>query len=355
MTLGERIKLGRKSSGLSLRALAEEVGVSAQAISKYERDQDVPSSGVLLRLAQALDVRVEFFFRQRPVSISAPDYRKRVALPRKQEEAVKARVQEWLERYLEAESFFDLEPMPQFDLPENMKRQVASVAEVEDVAVGLRQAWGLGLAPIENMIELLEDHGIKVGLVDAHDEFDGCIMWANETIPVIVVKRDLPGDRQRFNLAHELGHLVLDPVSGVDIEKAAYRFAGAFLVPAQKVYFELGERRQSLDLLELHSLKHKYGLSMQGWTYRAKDLGILSSNAATHLLRQFRQNGRHRKEPGDQLPSEEPERMTRLILRALAEDLISESRAADLLGRPLTRLGREEVKHDAGLAVGVCS
>ncbi len=63
MTLGERIKLGRKSSGLSLRALAEEVGVSAQAISKYERDQDVPSSGVLLRLARALGVRVEFFFR----------------------------------------------------------------------------------------------------------------------------------------------------------------------------------------------------------------------------------------------------------------------------------------------------
>ena len=355
MTVGERIKLGRKSSGLSLRALAEEVGVSAQAISKYERDQDVPSSGVLLRLARALGVRVEFFFRQRPVAISSPVYRKRTALPRKQEEAVKARVQDWLERYLEAESFISLEPIPQFDLPENMKRQVTSLAEVEEVALELRRAWGLGLAPIENMFELLEDHGIKVGLVDAHDKFDGCIMWANETIPVIVVKRDLPGDRQRFNLAHELGHLVLDPASSVDIEKAAYRFAGAFLVPAQQVYFELGQRRQSLDLLELHSLKHKYGLSMQGWIYRAQDLMILSTNAATRLFQRFRQHGVHRQEPGDQLPPEEPKRMTRLILRALAEDLISESRAAELLGRPLTRLGREEVKHDAGLAVGVCS
>ena len=355
MTVGERIKLGRKSSGLSLRALAEEVGVSAQAISKYERDQDVPSSGVLLRLARALGVRVEFFFRQRPVAISSPVYRKRTALPRKQEEAVKARVQDWLERYLEAESFISLEPIPQFDLPENMKRQVTSLAEVEEVALELRRAWGLGLAPIENMFELLEDHGIKVGLVDAHDKFDGCIMWANETIPVIVVKRDLPGDRQRFNLAHELGHLVLDPASSVDIEKAAYRFAGAFLVPAQQVYFELGQRRQSLDLLELHSLKHKYGLSMQGWIYRAQDLRILSTNAATRLFQRFRQHGVHRQEPGDQLPPEEPKRMTRLILRALAEDLISESRAAELLGRPLTRLGREEVKHDAGLAVGVCS
>ena len=58
MTIGGRIKQARKASNLSLRKLADKIGVSAMAISKYERDQDVPSSGVLLRLSQALKVKV---------------------------------------------------------------------------------------------------------------------------------------------------------------------------------------------------------------------------------------------------------------------------------------------------------
>lgn len=349
MTLGERIKIARNASGLSLRALAEEVGVSAMAISKYERDLDVPSSDVLLRLAQALGVKVEFFFRQQEVQLSEPVYRKRTTLPRKQERVVLAQVQEWLERYLETESFFDLEGMPKFSLPDEAERRVASLEGVEDVAIALREEWGLGLDPIESMVELLEDHGIKVGLVDGHDKFDACTIWANQAIPVIVVKRDdIPGDRQRFSLAHELGHLVLEPDREVDEEKAAYRFAGAFLVPEPKVRFELGEHRDILNLYELHLLKHKYGLSMQGWIYRAKDLSILSESAARRLFQQFRREGWHREEPGEQLPPEEPKRMQRLVLRALAEDLISQSRGAELLGKPLPQFYREEAGQRGG-------
>ena len=352
MTLGERIKTARNARGLSLRALSEEVGVSAMAISKYERDLDVPGSGVLLRLAQALGVKVEFFFRQQEVQLSEPAYRKRTTLPRKQEQVVLAHVQEWLERYLETESFFDLEGIPRFSLPDEAERQIASLEDVEDVAIALRTAWGLGLDPIESMVELLEDHGNKVGLVDGHDKFDACTTWANQVIPVIVVKRDIPGDRQRFNLAHEPGHMVLEPNRELDEEKAAYRFAGAFLVPEPKVHFELGAHRDILNLYELHLLKHKYGLSMQGWIYRARDLSILSEGAARRLFQQFRREGWHREEPGDQLPPEEPKRMQRLVLRALAEDLISQSRGAELLGKSLPQFYREEAgQHDGFPAV----
>jgi len=192
------------------------------------------------------------------------------------------------------------------------------------------------------MVELLEDHGIKVGLVNGHDEFDACTIWANQTIPVIVIKRDIAGDRQRFNLAHELGHMVLEPNRELDEEKAAYRFAGAFLVPEPKVRFELGAHRDILNLYELHLLKHKYGLSMQGWIYRARDLGVLSESTVRRLFVQFRREGWHRKEPGDQLPPEEPRRMQRLVLRALAEDLTFLSQlvaALRLLRRQLALAG----------------
>ena len=98
------------------------------------------------------------------------------------------------------------------------------------------------------------------------------------------------------------------------------------------------------------ALKRKCGLSMQGWIYRAKDLGITSEGAATRLFRQFRHAGWHEQEPGDQLPSEEPSRMARLVLRALSEDLVSESRAAELLGEPLTQFFKKANIASAGLS-----
>jgi Zn-dependent peptidase ImmA (M78 family) len=87
-------------------------------------------------------------------------------------------------------------------------------------------------------------------------------------------------------------------------------------------------------------LKQKYGLSMQAWIYRAKDLSIISENTARRLFQQFRVNDWHRQEPGKPYPSETPKRMERLIYRALAEDLISRSRAQELMGKPL-QLGWE--------------
>jgi Zn-dependent peptidase ImmA (M78 family)/DNA-binding XRE family transcriptional regulator len=351
MSIGERLKIARHAARLSQRDLAEAAEVSAMAISKYERDLDMPSSGVLIRLARALDVKTEYFLRPVTVTVSAPAYRRRTSLPRKQEQAITAQIQEWLERYLDVESFFG--GPPEFELPPDLDRRVTSLDEVERVAIELREGWDLGLAPIESLVEVLEDHGIKVGLIEGHQDFDSLTFWVDDTIPVIVVKRSVPGDRQRFNLAHELGHLVLEITEGVDEEAAAYRFAGAFLVPEPVARFELGDRRQTLSLHELHLLKHKYGLSMQAWIYRAKNLGVLSEPAATQLFREFRQQGWHREEPGDQIPPEEPERMKRLVLRAMAEDLISKSRVAELLGMPLAQFYREEAEQHEGFPVAV--
>ena len=354
--LGERIKLARKMKGLSLRALAEQAGVSAQAISKYERALDVPGSAVLLRLAEALDVKVEFFFRRSALpSVTLPAYRKCAALKAKQADGVLGQIQEWLERYLEAEQLLaEYENVAPFDLPGGVVRTVTRLEDAEAAAQSLRVAWNIGTAPIESVVELLEDRGIRVGLVDGRARFDACTLWANDFIPVIAVRRDLPGDRQRFSLAHELAHLVLQTAPEVDAERAGHRFAGAFLVPACAARRELGERRHNLGTQELYLLKHKYGLSMQGWIVRARDIGIISDATATALFRSFRQKGWHRREPGEQLPLEVPQRMRRLVLRALAEDLISETRAAELLGQPLTHIIAHEAEQRADLRLALC-
>jgi transcriptional regulator with XRE-family HTH domain len=346
MTIGQRIKQARKANNMSLRSLAEKAEISAMAISKYERDLDIPSSSVLLRLAQALNVSIDFLFRPQTISVQLQSYRKHAKLGIKEQEAIQMRIQEWLERYLEVESFF-LDEIRPVNLP---VYPIHSIEQVEDAAISLRECWNLGLDPIENLTQVLEDQGIKVGLISGFEHFDSCTFMA-DGFPVIVSKAELTGDRLRFNMGHEVGHLILD-VKGVDPEPACHRFVGAFLVPEQVARFELGSRRTTLDMNELYLLKHKYGMSMQAWIYRAKDLGIISENAATRLFHRFRANGWHRKEPGEALASEKPLRMERLIYRALAEDLISRSRAQELLGEPLQLNWLVETFQQDGVAVG---
>ncbi|HEY2738899.1 MAG TPA: XRE family transcriptional regulator [Thermoanaerobaculia bacterium] len=351
MSIGARIQQARKIRGFSLRDVGEQANLSAQAISKYERGLDIPGSASLLRLSRALDLPVEFFVRPQRVLAIEPDYRKRSTLPKKQEEALQARILGWLDRYLEIEEIrFRDSGEPAF--PAGFPKSVETLEAVEQAALALRDAWQLGRDPIESLTELLEDKGIRVGLVEAEQRFDACTFRAEvdgRFLPVIVARQDLPGDRQRFSLAHELGHLMLEPSGKLGAEQAANRFAASFLVPASAARFELGDHRRSLDLYELHLLKHKYGLSMQGWLYRARDLGILDESRAASLFRWFRSEGWHRTEPGDPYPPEKPTRFEKLVMQALAEDLISETRAAEILGKPLRQFLSEVSKEHDGL------
>ena len=364
MTIGERIKQARKIRGMSQRVLAERAGVSAQAISKYERDINAPSSGVLLRLAKALGVGVEFFVRPRGVVAITPDYRRRRALPRKKEAALIAGIADWLERYLEIERI--LRPGEGgllFEDPPGFPRAVSSMEEVERAATDLRRGWDLGSGPIENLVHLLEDRGIKVGVIDlaGGEGFDACTFFAEDDgrAPVVVARSNLTGDRQRFSIAHELGHFMIEPGEGLDAERSASRFAGAFLVPEKAARFELElaegwGRRRDLSDFELLALKQKYGMSMQAWIYRAKDLGIISEEKATALFKRFRALGRHKREPGGEIPQEWPMRFELLVNLALAEEAISKRRAEELLNRPVEAAPTKNAEDDGIRAAAVC-
>lgn len=336
--IGNRLRQARISAGLSLRQLAEKTDnyISAQVIHKYEAGKSNPGSDVLIKLAKALDVKVEYFFRPDSVQVTLgePAYRKRLAASSKNLQAMRAKAKDWVERYLEVESLFPDDRFLKIKLPHDEDRIIEGMDDVEKLAVSLRKLWSLGVDPIENLAEALEDQGVKIVILEGKKEFDGLSCLANEKIPVILIKGGLPGDRQRSNLAHELGHLIMKVSPKINEEKAAYRFSGAFLVPAEMVYQELGKQRNKIDIGELHLLKKKYGMSMQQWIYRAKDLSIISESQASERFRLFRARGWNRIEPGDQVSHEEPGRFKRLLLQAVTERLVSPVRAAEILGKP---------------------
>jgi Zn-dependent peptidase ImmA (M78 family)/DNA-binding XRE family transcriptional regulator len=339
--ISERLKAARLVAGLTQTEVGHLIGVTNVAVSKYERGLVTPDGERLVGLSRALGVPVAQLVRQEAdLRLSVASYRwhplKRQS--RRAAEAVEARAHDWLERYVAIEQLLDEESHTTVD---DLRAAVDFTRDPEDAAERLRGHWQIGSDAIESMVEVLEDNGVKVLVLPKAGPMDTCSYELNEGQPAIVVSRtlpdsggDCPGDRQRFSLAHELGHFVLDDdSSAVGREAVAHRFAAAFLVPAEAARRELGESRSTVTTAEWALLKRKYGFSMQAWIRRSEELGILRTAAAKAGLAAARSAGWEDKEPVD-VAFEEPQRMMRLALRAWAEGVVSESRAAELSGCP---------------------
>ena len=340
--MGARIKQARIAAGFSLRDLAEKTNhfVTAQAIHKYELGMSAPGSDVLIRLSKALGVKIEFFFRplREQISLGEPVYRKKSSLSKKQIDSIQARVRDSLEKYLEVEGYFGEHRFSRFELPPDKERKIRSMNDIERFSRELRRKWALGIDPVQRLTEVLEDRGVKVVTLDAERDFDGLSCWANETIPVIVVRNTQESDRMRLSLAHELGHLLMDLSPSLNPEKAAHRFAGAFLVPEEVVRAELGNSRNRFSSFELLTLREKYGMSVQAWIFRAYDLNIISHSFLVQLIRFLKSKGLYDKELGTKLPREEPARFKRLVVQAVEEKLISPAKGAEMLDISLNEL-----------------
>lgn len=331
--LAERLRRARLANGMSYRKAADLVGVSQTMIKKYE-EGSVPSSDILLNLAKAYHVHVEYFFRTPIQDLRNVKFRKQKNLGKKELASIKHWILDQVERRLEIENLFPNPLVQSFSFPKGLPSLIASMEEIEEIALHLRQEWDLGLAPITSFVDLLEEHGLRVFMVDVnHPGFDGLAGTLSDQIPIIVVGDSWTGDRQRFTLAHELGHLVLAGrlPPRIDEELASNRFAGALLMPKSTMVQEMGKKRSAVEIRELMLLKEEYGISMNALCYRLRDLLIISEPYFNQLKTLFKKNKWHIQEPGAPYPSEKVHVFKHRVLHALSEDIIGESKAAELL------------------------
>lgn len=347
--IGNRLKRAREAAAFSLRELEAAINglVSAQAIGKYERDEMMPSSTVLLALAKALKVRPDYLLATREIELTGIDFRKAPHTGAKEERAVEAAVLDRVERYLELEELLpDLDAA--WDAPNAPEFEIRRIEDAELAANKLREIWKLGVDPIPQMAELMEEKGIKVIAIELAEEVSGSKAFVQRpsepSVPVIVVNGKHNGARQRFTLAHELAHLVLKCVglSDKEEEKAADRFAGAFLMASEMMKRLLGGSRTFISLGELAELQRLFKVSIACLVVRCSQLEILPKAAYGKLwghIRALGLNSPGAKEPND-LPPERPQRMERLCLRAVAEDALSEAKAAELLHMTVRDLNR---------------
>jgi len=320
---------------MTLDGVADQVHVTKQAVSKYENGMSTPSSGVLLRLSQALDVSVDFLIRPTPIQVQAPRFRALAKATAGTRTRLEAYAQDVMERRLELESIVYGEQVPRYAGIRGYA--ISDPCEAEAAAIECRMRMSLGEAPIADMVALLESSHVRTftARLDAVG-MDGLSDWATPSVPYIVELSHAPGDRQRFTLAHELGHIVLGcPRNWTSKQEdaAANRFAAAFLVPATALRDALGGGRKRIGWDELLRFKEVYRVSMGSLVMRTRDIGIITKSAYSTMWVEMGSRGWKTNEPVE-IPREPVEGMRILVERALCEKLIGPRKAAELLAMP---------------------
>lgn len=335
-TFPQRLKSARIMRGWSMEQLARELEppITKQAVHKYEHGRMYPDSDTLLALSHALEVKPDYFFRPFRYQMDKIEFRKKNRLGKRELEAIKERVRDQVERYLEVESFLNIRS--DFSSPLS-PAPVESGEEVETAVEQLRARWNLGKNALPNVVELLEDQEIKVVELEAEPGFDGFAGWVDGNVPVIVINNALAVERKRFTALHELGHLLLpfrEDLDPKEAERYCHRFAGAMLIPRETFLKEVGEKRRNISLAELIPLKEEYGISIQALMRRALDLGVVSDGVYRSFCVRISGN-REEKGLGGYIGKEYSDRFQQLVFRAAAEEIISMSKAANLAGMKL--------------------
>jgi Zn-dependent peptidase ImmA (M78 family) len=286
-----------------------------------------------------LGVKPDYFFRPQKVSLGELEFRKKSRLGRKEEERIKYRTLDFLERYLEIEDILGDTAVFKNPLSDP---NVSRPEDAEKAAIEVRRKWKLGEAPISNLMELIEDRGIRIHEIETDDNFIGISAWTGD-IPVISVRRQDDLLRKRFTISHELGHILLKIDKRNEAksrEKLCHIFAGAFLLPEKVIKAELGENRNKIALWELKKIKGIYGISIQAIMARARHLEIISEHTYRNFCINVNTQGWKTEEPGEYLGKEHANRFDQLVYRAAAEEIITFSRAAELLNQPLSEFRR---------------
>ncbi|OEO32230.1 hypothetical protein VW23_012605 [Devosia insulae DS-56] len=357
-----RLRLAREARGLTQVALAELVGRSSQSVSRWENDdhEQSPEPDALQALAAALNVPVSgllgmephqsphpFFFRS--MSAATKTLRSRMSAKMLWQQEVSGVLQDHLD--------FPAVNVPQLGVTSH--RQLSD-QRIEEAAGELRALWGVGSGPIGDLLLVLENAGIIVSVVAAAtDKLDGLSNWnSKDNRPYILLAADIPVTvRQRLDAAHELGHLVLhrhvkmtelnSPADFKEIERQAFLFASAFLMPAETFSSEVW----SPSLASFLSLKERWRVSVGAMVMRARTLDLISPEYASRLWKHISAKGWRKGEPlDDKLPLERPRVLSRGVTMLVEDGGFAKADVIELM-----RLRERDIEELCGLQKGYLS
>ncbi|MFU9818819.1 helix-turn-helix domain-containing protein [Acinetobacter radioresistens] len=331
-----RFDLARQRRGLTKRELAHRLEVTDRTVSNWYNNQQVDEK-ILEKAAEILDFPINFFYGREveKIQVESVSFRALTKMTaRKRDMAISQTIlaemiSDWIDQNFdlplpnvpdlhELRSDFSTATIGSLDeTDENDVRYYLEYSYPEACADTVRKAWGLGEQPIPNLIALLESKGIRVfSLTDEAQDVDACCRWTSGR-PFIFLNTSRTAERCRFDLAHELGHLVMHKhgiIEGIHVEQEANAFASAFLMPRRSL---LADPLRIPSLKSILSKKVIWQVSAAALTYRYNKLGIITDWNATSIYKQLAQRGRNN-EPNP-LPHESSLLLDK-VFQALAQE-----------------------------------
>ena len=305
------LRIARQARGWSQTELSRRAGISQANLSKLENGLIGPSDEVLGVVSTALGFPINFFFQNDriiglPMSVQ---YRKRASVGQKVIERLEAESNIKILHIRRLLNAAELEPelaLPRLDVDEYG-------GDPERIAELIRRTWLVPSGPIRDLVGWVE----RAGCIVVHCDFaalkvDGFTVQIPDMPPCIFLNRNMPADRQRFSLAHELGHVVMHQVPSPDMESEADAFAAAMLMPVRDIRPQFSGRR--LTIQRLASMKPVWRVSMAALLFQATKIGAVTANQSQYLWRQMSSMGYRRAEPPElDIKMEEPTVLPEII------------------------------------------
>ena len=330
MINGKCIKLARESRGLSQSKLSELLGVTQATLSRFEKGVLTVTPEAVSKMANVLNYPASFF--EKDICIVGETslfYRKRASMTVKDLSILESKIS-ILSKGID-------ELMESINIPELRIPSVEPSVDnsPQEIAYKVRNFLGVPAGPIDKIVSLLEKNGVIVMFlnVDDMEKFDGLTMFTMNQAPVIWINRNIPNDRKRFSLAHELGHLVMHLRSD-NLEKSeeqkeleANEFAGEFLMPKSQCKVDLFK----LKYKDLGMKKYYWKVSKAAIIYRAKELKCISEETARYLYVTLGRYG-ERKNESVQVPIDEPQIVKKMYSLHVSELKYSAEEMIDITG-----------------------
>lgn len=306
---GKKLNSIRLYRGMTISELAEKADVTKQTVSLYENDGTAPSLEKVFLLAAALNVPRSFFYSELDVPSSKTTYfRSLVSCSKKERTACVKTIEYTSALYDYLSQYIDF---PQLNIPKDGLDLQKANHDFDKIAEGIRKFWGIETGPIKNLLYYVELNGIIVtsleldtDKVDAFSQF----VYSNEHNHYIIALGKNKGSafRRQFDIAHELGHILLHEWSS-DIEELpkdefrqreeeANEFASALLLPRDEFIKDL---RNPTDLAQYIDLKRKWNVSAAAMIRRAYQLGAITINQYQYMMKVMSAKGWRTKEPYD--------------------------------------------------------
>ena len=318
---GQRLKEALQFREKKMTELADETGISKQSLSLYANDGNTPPFENVIKIARALRFPTDFFMTEDYSKVSTGNtyFRSQASATKKMRSSQKikleyvAKMYEVLLNYVNFPEL-NLPKLDDFSLPDGVAEADSNETyyEIERLAAEVRKYWEIGSGPIDNLQYILESNGIIVtGFSDVSSDIDAFSQQVDvdgkKVYIVALAMGSKPIERLRFDMAHELGHILMHTwgENNEDVtkdefnarEKQANFFASALLLPRDTFTRTISSYPINVDYYK--SLKKKWKVSMQAMMYRAWQLGVITSNQFQYMMRTVSKNGWRTKEPGD--------------------------------------------------------